>query len=276
MDTRTLKRLFPFLVTGKPCTKEQAAALALCATGDSGRLVNGVVVVVEAEEVSRLLVAIDLITAQRTFVEDAREQLRAAVVEKDALENRLHQIKAEAARLAEEFDRQLYVLEKEARELMAPRGNSINWFDPFSVRNNMGRPGKVRTTTERGVVRVWPDGTETPDNYSNILGRGVRWGAASEKVKDLQAALDKVDDVPLILLNEAGQVSLSKDKIRSMGEKTIGLRIGGRLELPQGAATIPVSGLGPDRESSGTHKIDVKATRALLYLARQGILEKIS
>ena len=34
MDTRTLKRLFPFLGTGKPCTKEQAAALALCATGD--------------------------------------------------------------------------------------------------------------------------------------------------------------------------------------------------------------------------------------------------
>ena len=111
MDSRTLKRLFPF-IAGGACTKDQAAALALCATGDEGRVAGGMVVV-EAEAASRMLTVIGLALQGRADVLEAKQRLAEVEEQVAWMDARLEELQKQARELEQRFDKELFALERD-------------------------------------------------------------------------------------------------------------------------------------------------------------------
>lgn len=278
MDTRTLKKLFPAVYAGEPCTRDQAAVLALCATSDKVRIVGGVAFTDE-EDSNRMLAVIELALQGRAGALEAKQQLEAAEERVAAMSARLEALQKQARELEQRFDRELFALEREAISLMTNGSKTMMFdaFDPLSIRKALIRPGQVKVVNGK-TVRSLPDGVEVADGaHWNPVpwDNGVR-AKAEDDLKKAQERAKLAMSPSAVLVRPDGEIGLSANKVLALGDKTITLTETGRITIPPGAPTVQyrVYGFGP--RAGDTNKIDIALTRALFYLVKEGILEKIA
>jgi hypothetical protein len=285
MDSRTLKRLFPF-IAGGACTKDQAAALALCATGDEGRVAGGMVVV-EAEAASRMLTVIGLALQGRADVLEAKQRLAEVEEQVAWMDARLEELQKQARELEQRFDKELFALEREAVSLMKPTEEwmMFDWLDPFKIRTALSRPGQIKVVDSK-TIRVFPDASEAIESGRQNPWKTCLRAEAEHALEKARTQTKIVTSPPAVLVSAGGEIELSEHKVLSLGDKIItfarALSFGGnktitftrmgQIEIPPGASRVRYkmySGRGD------IPQIDIALTRALFYLAKEGILENI-
>jgi hypothetical protein len=276
MDSRTLKRLFPF-IAGGPCTGDQAAVLALCATSDKVRVV-GDVALTDEEDSKRMLAVIGLALQGQPSALEARQRLVEAEERVAAMNARLEALQKQARELEQRFDRELFALEREAVSLVKSDAKTMMFdaFDPFSIRKALSRPGQVKVVNGK-TVRVLPDEVEVAEQGRSAP---VPWDnhARAKAEDDLNKAREKAKlamSPSAVLVRPDGGIGLSANKVLALGDKTITLTEAGRITIPPGAPTVHYRVYGFGSRAGDTPQIDIALTRALFYLAKEGILERI-
>lgn len=277
MDTRALKKICPSVFAGGPCTRDQAAVFALCATSDKVRVVDGVAFTDE-EDSKRMLTVIELTLQGRAGALEAKQQMEAAEERVAAMSARLEALQKQARELEQRFDRELFALEREAISLMKNESKPIMFdpFDPLSIRKALSRPGQVKVVNGK-TVRALPDGVEVAD--------GAHWspvpwdnGARIKAESDLKKAQERAKlamSPSAVLVRPNGEIGLSANKVLALGDKTITLTEAGRIAIPPGASTVQYRVYGFGSRAGDAPQIDLALTRALFHLAKEGILERI-
>lgn len=277
MDTRALKKICPSVFAGGPCTRDQAAVFALCATSDKVRVVGGVAFTDE-EDSKRMLTVIELTLQGRADALEAKQQLEAAEERVAAMSARLEALQKQARELEQRFDRELFALEREAISLMKNESKTMVFdpFDPLSIRKALSRPGQVKVVNGK-TVRALPDGVEVADGAH---WNPVPWdnGARMKAEADLKKAQERAKlamSPSAVLVRPNGEIGLSANKVLSLGDKTITLTEAGRIAIPPGASTVQYRVYGFGSRAGDAPQIDLALTRALFHLAKEGILERI-
>lgn len=277
MDTRALKKICPSVFAGGPCTRDQAAVFALCATSDKVRVVDGVAFTDE-EDSRRMLTVIELTLQGRADALEAKQQLEAAEERVAAMSARLEALQKQARELEQRFDRELFALEREAISLIKNESKAMGLdpFDPLSIRKALSRPGQVKVVNGK-TVRALPDGVEVADGaYWNP----VPWDnfARTKAEGDLKKAQERAKlamSPSAVLVRPNGEIGLSANKVLALGDKTITLTEAGRIAIPPGASTVQYRVYGFGSRAGDAPQIDLALTRALFHLAKEGILERI-
>lgn len=271
MSIPELKRLFPFVITGDSCTRDQAAVLAFYATSDKCRVVGGLPVL-DAEDAKRMLTVLELVSQGQSEVLEAKQRLEGAKGRVAEMDARLRGLRAQALELEERFDRELFALEREAVSLMNDEHQLMrDDLDPFSIRKSLVRPGKVKVIDGKTRM-VLPDGSEFIESGRHVPWKTCLRSDAETALKKAQETVDMMTSPPAVLVNPAGEIELSKHRVLTLGEKILTLNGVGRIAITPGEPIVRY------RRYSGHYnvtQIDIILTRALFYLAKKGILEKI-